>query len=111
MAPPTLAPWPSIYFVVECVTMSAPHSMGRQFTGVGNVLSTMSGTPCACAAAAKRSISSTDSAGFAMVSPNTAFVFGWNAASSSSSAQSGATNVHSSPMRFMVFASRLYVPP
>ena len=44
MAPPTLAPWPSMYFVVECVTMSAPHSMGRQFTGVGNVLSTISGT-------------------------------------------------------------------
>ena len=85
--------------------------MGRQFTGVGNVLSTISGTPCACAAAAKRSMSSTASAGFAMASPNTAFVFGRNAASSSSSVQSGETNVHSRPMRFMVTASRLYVPP
>ena len=46
-----------------------------------------------------------------MVSPNTAFVFGRNAASSSSSVQSGETNVHSRPMRFMVTASRLYVPP
>ena len=111
MAPPTLTPWPSRYFVVECVTMSAPHSMGRQFTGVGNVLSTMSGTPCVCAAAAKRLISSTDSAGLAIVSPNTAFVFGRNAAASSSSVQSGATNVHSRPMRRIVWASRLYVPP
>ena len=111
MAPPTLAPWPSMYFVVECVTMSAPHSMGRHITGVGNVLSTMSGTPCACAAAAKRSMSSTASAGLAMVSPNTALVFGRNAASSSPSEQSGETNVHSSPMRRIVCANRLYVPP
>ncbi len=47
MAPPTAAPWPSMYLVVECVTISAPHSMGRQLTGVGNVLSTISGTPWA----------------------------------------------------------------
>ena len=100
-----------MYLVVECVTISAPHSMGRQFTGVGNVLSTMSGTPFVWAACAKRSMSSTASAGFATVSPNTAFVLGRNAASSSSFVQSGATNVHSRPMRRMVLASRLYVPP
>ena len=89
MAPPTLAPWPSMYFVVGA-SRCRRHSMGRQFTGVGNVLSTISGTPCACAAAAgKRSMSSTASAGFAMASPNTAFVFSRNAASSSSSVQSG----------------------
>ena len=28
-------------FVVECVTISAPHSNGRQFTGVAKVLSTI----------------------------------------------------------------------
>ncbi|CAN3995603.1 hypothetical protein GMJFJA_GMJFJA_11460, partial [Dysosmobacter welbionis] len=41
MAPPTAAPWPSMYLVVEWVTMSAPHSKGRQFTGVAKVLSTI----------------------------------------------------------------------
>ena len=50
IAPPTAAPCPSMYFVVECVTMSHPNSIGRQLTGVAKVLSTMSGTPCACAA-------------------------------------------------------------
>ncbi len=44
MAPPTAAPWPSMYLVVECVTISAPHSMGRQMTGVGNVLSMPKGS-------------------------------------------------------------------
>ena len=91
--------------------MSAPHSMGRQFTGVGTVLSTMSGTLCACAAAAKRSMSRTASAGLAIVSPKTARVLGRNAASSSSSVQSGETNVLSMPILAMVWASRLYVPP
>ena len=87
------------------------HSNGRQLMGVANVLSTMSGTPWRCAAAANFSMSSTVSAGFAMVSPNTALVFGRNAASSSSSVQSGETNVNSTPIRFIVTAKRLYVPP
>ena len=91
-----------MYLVVECVTMSAPHSKGRQFTGVGNVLSTISGTPWSCAAFAKRSMSSTSSAGLAMVSPKTARVFGRNAASSSSSEQFGPTKVNSMPMYAMV---------
>ena len=33
IAPPTQVAWPSIYFVVECVTISAPHSKGRQLIG------------------------------------------------------------------------------
>ena len=41
----TLVAWPSIYLVVECVTISAPHSNGRQLIGVANVLSTIRGTP------------------------------------------------------------------
>ena len=100
-----------MYLVVEWVTMSAPHSMGRQLTGVAKVLSTMSGTPCECAAAANFSISSTVSAGFAIVSPNTALVLGRNAASSSSAVASGDTKVKSIPMRFMVTENRLKVPP
>ena len=71
------------YILVEWVTISAPHSKGRQLTGVAKVLSTISGTPWLCAAAANFSKSSTVSAGFATVSPNTAFVFGRKAASSS----------------------------
>lgn len=47
MAPPTALAWPSMYLVVEWVTMSAPHSKGWQFTGVAKVLSTMRGTPWA----------------------------------------------------------------
>ena len=35
IAPPKAAPWPSMYLVVEWVTISAPHSKGRQFTGLG----------------------------------------------------------------------------
>ena len=53
------------------------------------------------------SISSTVRAGLAMVSPNTAFVFGRNAAFSSSAEQSGSTKVHSTPMRFIVTENRL----
>ena len=107
MAPPTAAPWPSMYLVVEWVTISAPHSKGRQLMGVAKVLSTISGTPWAWAAAAKRSISNTVSAGLAMVSPNTARVLGLNAASSSASVQSGEMKVASTPIFFMVTAIRL----
>ena len=111
MAPPTAAPWPSMYLVVEWVTMSAPHSKGRQFTGVAKVLSTIRGTPRAWAALANFSMSSTVRAGLAMVSPKTAFVLGRKAASSSSSVQSGETKVTSMPILAMVTEIRLKVPP
>ena len=91
--------------------MSAPHSIGLKLTGVGKVLSTIRGTPCSCAAFANFSISSTVSAGFAIDSPNTTRVFSLNAALSSSSVQSGSTNVTSIPIFFIVTASRLNVPP
>ena len=96
-----------MYLVVEWVTMSAPHSMGWQKTGVGKVLSTISGTPWSCAACAKRSMSSTSSAGLAMVSPKTARVLGRKAAASSSGVQVGETNVLSTPILAMVWAMRL----
>ena len=54
--------------------MSAPNSNGRQLTGVGNVLSTIRGTPCACAAAANNSMSSTVRDGLDSVSAKTALV-------------------------------------
>ena len=55
--------------------MSAPNSKGLHKIGVAIVLSTISGTPCLCAIAANRSILKTVNAGFAIVSPYTAFVF------------------------------------
>ena len=77
----------------------------------GKVLSTISGTPCSCATFAKSSISSTVSAGLAIVSPNISFVFGLNAAFSSSSVASGDTNVAVIPIFAIVTAMRLKVPP
>ena len=91
--------------------MLAPQVSGRQLTGVAKVLSTTSGTPWRWAAAANRSISSTVSAGLAMVSPKTALVLGWNAASSSSSLASGETKVAVMPILAIVTEIRLKVPP
>ena len=76
-----------------------------------NVLSTISGTLWLCAAEANFSKSRTAREGLAIVSPNTALVFGRKAASSSSAVQSGETNVKSMPIFFIVTAKRLYVPP
>lgn len=64
--------------MVECVTISTPHSNGLQKIGVGKVLSTIKGTPFLCAASANFSISGILSEGFAIVSPNISFVFGLN---------------------------------
>ena len=91
--------------------MSTPNSKGRQLKGVGKVLSTISGTPCACATSAKSSKSRTLREGFEILSANTALVLGLNAASSSSFVESGLTNVKSMPSFFMVTAKRLNVPP
>ena len=91
-----------MYLVVEWVTMSAPNSMGRQFMGVGKVLSTISGTPCSWAAWAKTSRSATAREGLERVSANTARVLGRMAARSSSKEASGATKVVSMPISFMV---------
>ena len=100
-----------MYFVVECTTISAPHSMGRHSTGVAKVLSTRNGTPFLWAVRANFSRSSTAMAGLAMVSPNNAFVLGRNAFSISSSGASASTKVHSMPNFFSVTANRFTVPP
>ena len=83
--PPTCTAWPSRYFEVEWMTMSAPYSMGLHSTGVAKVESTISGTPWSWAMRANFSTSRTLIAGFAMISPNRAFVFGLNAAAISAS--------------------------
>ena len=100
-----------MYFVVEWVTMSAPHSKGLQLTGVANVLSTMRGTPFRCATEANFSMSRIWHPGLDMVSPNMARVFGLKAAWSSSSEASGLTKVQSIPSFFIVTPNRLKVPP
>ena len=100
-----------MYFVVECVTMSAPKSKGRQRTGVGQVLSTMSGTPAACATFANFAMSRTQPEGFATVSPKRHFVFGRIAAAIVASSASGSTNVVSMPSFLSETARRLNVPP
>ena len=53
------------------------------------MLSMINGTPFAWATLANLSISKTEQAGLAIVSPKTAFVFGLNALSISSSVESG----------------------
>ena len=96
-----------MYFVVECVTISAPHSKGLQKIGVGKVLSTIRGTPCLCATFANFSISNIVSEGLDKVSPKTSLVLGLNFVSSSSAEISGSTKVASMPIVFIVLAIRL----
>ena len=72
MAPPIEVPWPPMYLVSECTTMSAPWSNTRQPNGVGTVLSTISGRPVACAASAQAPMSMTFSRGLPIVSAKTA---------------------------------------
>ena len=56
--PPRTSLWPPRYFVVECITRSAPSSSGRCSIGVAHVLSTTSRAPArrAIAAAAAMSV-------------------------------------------------------
>ena len=44
--PPMLSLWPFRYFVVLCMTRSAPSSIGRCTAGLAKVLSTTSRAPC-----------------------------------------------------------------
>jgi hypothetical protein len=73
-APAMRSEWPFRYFVAECMTRSAPNSIGRDSTGVATVESTASRAPAACAisAAAARSVMS--HSGLAGVSAQTIFV-------------------------------------
>ena len=79
--------------------------------GVGKVLSTMSGTPWAWAIRASFSRSAISREGLVTVSAKNALVFGRNAAAIFSGASFWFTKVNAMPMRFMVTAKRLNVPP
>ena len=111
IAPPTTTAWPSMYFVDEWTTMSAPCSNGRQRMGVANVLSTMRGTPFEWARAEKRSKSKTASEGLAIVSPKKALVRSSKRARISSSLIVGSATLASIPIRFIVTRKRFVVPP
>ena len=74
--PPNPSECPFKNFVVECITMSAPHSIGRCRYGDKNELSTLISTPASLqiAATARRSVNCI--LGFAGVSTCTSFVCG-----------------------------------
>ena len=100
-------PWPPRYFVAECTTTSAPHSIGRMRKGVATVLSTTSGTPCSWARAATASMSRISDFGLAIVSPKSSLVLGRIAARHESIEVGSSTKVTSRPKRVSVFFSRL----
>ena len=66
--PPMELPLPLIALDVEWMTTSAPSASGWQRYGVVTVLSTKSGTPCACASSESAAMSTTSSFGLPMVS-------------------------------------------
>jgi len=72
-APPTVSECPPTYFVVECITMSAPSSIGRVSIGVAKVLSTTEIAPALRARAHTAAMSTSFSVGFVGVSSHTIF--------------------------------------
>ncbi|MNZ30858.1 hypothetical protein D3C78_481440 [compost metagenome] len=104
--PPMLVPWPPMYLVSECTTMSAPCSNGRQRIGVATVLSTISGTPWRCAASASACRSTMLPAGLPIDSQNTALVLA-SISASSAATSSWAAKRTSMPWRGRVWANRL----
>ena len=96
--------------VSECTTMSAPYSIGRSRIGVATVLSTISGTPCRCAAAAIASMSQMLPAGLPTLSQNTARVSP-SISRSMSAAASLAAKRASMPWRGSTWASSVWVVP
>ena len=108
--PPRVTPWPPMNLVAECITMSAPRSIGLDRNGVPNVLSISSGTPISWAIVATAGMSRTSIRGLPIVSPKNSFVFG-RAARRKFAGSVGSTNVVSMPNRRSVWFSRLCVPP
>jgi hypothetical protein len=76
MMPPRQRPWPSICFVAEYTTTSAPSVSGLCQIGVANTLSTISRAPPACAISAIPPMSSTSRVGLVGLSRKQVLVFG-----------------------------------
>ena len=104
--PPMDEPWPPMYFVAECTAMSAPRPNTSEPSGVGTVLSTISGRPWACAASAHAAMSTTFSFGLPIVSANTSRVLS-SVSSATDSGRSGSANRTSMPYCGSVCANRL----
>jgi hypothetical protein len=95
MIPLVASPWPLRNFVPLWKTTSAPHSRGRQRTGVAKVLSTIRSAPAFLAAFETAARSATPTSGFEIVSIATALVPGRIASGRSS----GPTNSTATPIR------------
>ncbi len=93
-----------------CTTMSAPSFSGLHRKGLGTVLSTISGSPWACATSATAAMSSTSRLGLPRVSANTARVFG-RIAAAKASALRPSTNVVVMPNFCRFTASIVTLPP
>jgi hypothetical protein len=100
-------PCPPRNFVAECTTMSAPCSNGRMRYGVAIVLSTMSGTPAACAWSATLRMSRMLMRGLPIVSAKKSLVFGRTARAHASGSSWSSTNVVSMPSFASVYLNRL----
>ena len=108
--PPKVVPWPARYLVAECTTMSAPSASGLHSSGLGTVLSMMSGTPCAWATSATAAMSSTTMLGLPKLSAYTARVLGRMAAAKASG-WVASTKVVSMPNLARLTASMVTEPP
>ena len=108
--PPIELPWPPMNLVIEWMTMSAPHSKGRQRYGVAMVLSTISGTPWRRAIAATASRSMTMPPGLARLSTKIALHFGVIARSKFSGSPPS-TKWQVQPMRLKLMPNWVSEPP
>ncbi len=90
--------------------MSAPKRIGLHRYGDGTVLSTTSGTPCACATSATAAMSSTCRLGLPRLSAKTARVVGRIAAAKAST-EAPSTKLVSMPSLARFTASMLTLPP
>ncbi|MBT9134286.1 MAG: hypothetical protein DDT38_01017 [Firmicutes bacterium] len=96
IAPAVTSECPFKYFVRLSITRSAPHSLGRQSTGLAKVLSTISGMPKPRLTAARRDKSATFIRGLEIVSTKISLVLG-RMASSTLATFSASTKVTSMP--------------
>ena len=109
-APAITRPWPSKYLVPECITISAPMSMGRCKMGVAKQLSTASKAPALCASSAKATMSHTSVKGLVGVSAHSNRVLGRIAAVHAAKSVCG-TMVDSTPKRANSEPINLMVEP
>ena len=113
-APATTSLWPFRYFVAECMTMSAPSSIGRVRIGVATVLSTARRAPAPWAISAAAAMSVIAHVGFAGLSIQTSLVRPGCTAAASASVAAGVDKIDdysADPLRelFSQFRSPQYM--